>query len=549
MRPMTSNQRFQFGRFAPVLGCLLAGFMVFQFFGNATRGYIDSTSLFYWWGFQWWNPASETEHGWLILGLSAWLFWQNTRGQPVTPNDAWRGWAVAAMLGGLMVHVLGYGVQQTRISILGFLLFTWGALTLAGGARWGRAAMFPLGFMIFAIPINVLDTAGFWLRMWVIQASQTLAHWSGIEVVRSGTQLFSPDGAYQYDVAAACSGVRSLMALTALSLLVGYLNFRPWWLRLLILLLSFPFTYVGNVVRIGGIIFVAEWFGQKAGELFHEWAGFLVFVIVLGLVLLSVNLLRRVFPGAAMATGSAPAANFWSAPMTAAPAWRGPVIVVMSAMAVVAMTARFDAMPVRTDTGVLLAEDGINPVDLPGFIGTEWIGRRTEVTSVEREILPPDTGFSRRLYVALDNPRRQVFLSIVLSGRDRSSIHRPELCVEGQGWTIKGSFAHNFSTPLTDTGKLPTTVLRVERTASDGQTIVPSLLVYWFVNGERVVPSHAQRMLRGAWDRLRHGRADRWAYVLTQTDASDGEAAALARLQEVLDGTLPHFQKPAVGGR
>ncbi len=453
------------------------------------------------------------------------------------------------MLGGLAVHVLGYGVQQTRISIFGFLLFTWGLLTLAGGARWGRAAMFPLGFMIFAIPVNVLDTAGFWLRMWVIQASQTLAHGSGIEVIRSGTQLFAPDGAYQYDVAAACSGVRSLMALTALSLLLGYLNFRSWWLRVLILLLSFPFTYVGNVVRIGGIIFVAEGFGQKAGEVFHEWAGFLVFVIVLGLVLLSVNLLRRLFPRAVMTTEPVTVAAIWSAQVTATPAWRGPVIVGLAAMAVVGLTRRFDTLPVRTDAGVFLAVDGINPVDLPAFIGSDWIGRRTEVTNVEREILPPDTGFSRRLYVALDNPRRQVFVSIVLSGRDRSSIHRPELCVEGQGWTIKESFAHGFNTSLTATGQLPTTVLRVERTASDGQTTVPSLLAYWFVNGERVVPSHAQRMVRGAWDRLRHGRADRWAYVLIQTDASDGEAAALARLQEVLDGTLPRFQKPAGGGR
>jgi len=54
-------------------------------------------------------------------------------------------------------------------------------------------------------------------------------------------------------------------------------------------------------------------------------------------------------------------------------------------------------------------------------------------------------------------------------------------------------------------------------------------------------------MLRGAWDRLRHGRADRWAYVLAQTDAADGDEAALARLQAVLDGTLPAFQKPLAG--
>jgi hypothetical protein len=61
---------------------------------------------------------------------------------------------MTAMLGGLAVHLLGYAVQQTRISILGFLLFTWGVLALAGGRRWGRAAAFPLAFMVFAVPVK-----------------------------------------------------------------------------------------------------------------------------------------------------------------------------------------------------------------------------------------------------------------------------------------------------------------------------------------------------------------------------------------------------------
>jgi len=50
--------------------------------------------------------------------------------------------------------------------------------------------------------------------------------------------------------------------------------------------------------------------------------------------------------------------------------------------------------------------------------------------------------------------------------------------------------------------------------------------------------------VRDAWRRVVRGRADRWAYVLMQTDAADGEAAALARMQAVLDGTLPVFQRP-----
>lgn len=524
----------------------LAGFLLWQFWGNATRGYVDTGSMFWWWISQWLDPMAETEHGWLILGLSLWLFWRNARQEPVAPNPAMPGCALAAMVAGLALHGVGYAVQQTRISIVAALVFLWGVAVLAGGRRWGRAAAFPLAFMLFALPLNVLDTAGFWLRMWVIEASHTIAHAAGVEVVRNGTQLFAPDGSYQYDVAAACSGVRSMMALTALSLLIGYLNFRTWWVRGLILLLSFPFTYLGNVVRITGIIFAGQWFGEDAGVMVHEWAGFIVFVVVLGLVLVTSSLLRRWLPGTVAVEG-ADHYPFWPPPAETRNRQAFGVaasVIVLCALTVVAVR-RLDQMPVRTDTGVFLTEDGAAPVELPMFVGTDWIGRRAEVTQVERDILPPDTGYSRRNYVALHQPGRQVFLSIVLSGRDRSSIHRPELCVAGQGWTITGRTTETFGFPGREGESLTATILRIEHKAGDRE--IPALLAYWFVSGDRVVATHWERMLFGAWDRLRHGRADRWAYVLLQTDALDDEAAALARMREIVAGTIPHFQKPPPG--
>ncbi len=527
--------------------CGLVGFGVFQFWGNPTHGYIASDSLFYWWGFQWVNPSSETEHGWMILGLSLWLFWRNARAIPIGPNPAVPGRALVVMAAGLALHVLGYAVQQARISIIGLLVFTGGGLMLAGGRRWGRAAVFPLWFMIFAIPINVLDTAGFWLRMWVIDASYQIAHLAGIDVVRNGTQLFSPDGHYQYDVAAACSGVRSLMALTALSLLVGYLNFKSWWARTLVLLLSFPFTYVGNVVRISAIILFAQWWGQDAGMLVHEWAGFVVFVIVLGGVLATVNLLGRLVPGSLQQPGLTNA-PFWSAPTTANDFGRKQIYAVVLGAAILAvaavnLTRHFDTLPLRSDSGILLNEDGIDPVPLPAFIGVDWIGRTAPVSAIEREILPPDTGYSRRTYVALHQPGHGVFLSIVLSGRDRTSIHRPELCVTGQRWTIHGQTKHQFQLDETGALILPATLLHLVQDDPRNNRQLPALIAYWFVNSERVVATHWERMFWGAWDRLRHGRADRWAYVLVQTDAVDGEAAALSRMQEVLKGTVPEFQR------
>lgn len=210
-----------------------------------------------------------------------------------------------------------------------------------------------------------------------------------------------------------------------------------------------------------------------------------------------------------------------------------------------AAAGKLDAIQVSPQTGVRLAADGVNPVALPNFVGADWAGQDAEITAVERETLPPDTGFSRKNYVWLRDRRHWVFLSIVLSGRDRTSIHRPEICLVGQGWTILGHDRHEFR--AAGTGRLPVTLLRLEREmkSADGRAVkVPALFAYWFVGADKVVTTHAGRMLHTSIDRLRHLQAHRWAYVVVQTHALDGEPAALARMQEVLDGTLDKFQEP-----
>ena len=66
-----------------------------------------------------------------------------------------------------------------------------------------------------------------------------------------------------------------------------------------------------------------------------------------------------------------------------------------------------------------------------------------------------------------------------------------------------------------------------------------ALVAYAFIASDARVATHGERFRHDAWNRLVHGRADRWAYLLLQTDARDGESAARARLQAVLDGVLP----------
>ncbi|MGC4072302.1 MAG: exosortase/archaeosortase family protein [Nibricoccus sp.] len=530
----------------PVVVCALVGFVVFQFFGNATRGYIDTASVFVWWGTQWFDPASELEHAPLVVIVAVWLFWRNvSRDGTNGAKSEWTtrrsslqgGAAVGAMCGALALHLAGYAVQQTRVSVVALLIFVWGVLALVGGRKWARAAVFPSGFLLLAVPAGFLDAlgVGFYLRLGVTESVYQIANAMWVEVIRNGTQLFAPDGRYQYDVAAACSGIRSLMAIVALALLVGYLNFRSVWARTLVVAASLPAVFLGNVVRVGLVVLVGEWRGHAAGERLHAWSGFVVFVVVLGLLLGLVVLMKRwgkSEEGRVKGESSEEIGR-------SLPGWVASGVVVVVAGGVVALTTRLDRLPVRNSAGVKLEASGVNPVELPDFVEGRWGGRVEAVTAVEREMLPPDTGYSRKLYARLGRAQEQVFLSIVLSGRDRTSIHRPELCLVGQGWTIRGSEQRELR--LAGSGveakeRITVTLLRIEHeaVAADGKrTVVSAFFVYWFAGSDAVVATHRGMLLRGAMDRLRHGRADRWAYVVAQTLSMDGEAAAWGRIEEV----------------
>ncbi len=544
---MTSVGTRASARFWPALACALCGALVFQFVGNSTRGYIGSASLFYWWGFQWLNPGSETEHGILVLGISAWLLVRNLRAQAAPSGSRWGSLpaAAGAMAAGLLIHVLGFVAEQARVSIVGLLLFAWGVASFAGGERWARAAAFPLAFMVFAIPLNALDTAGFWLRMWVVASSARIAHAVGIGVLVNGTQLTSSGGGYNYDVAAACSGVRSLMALGALSVLIGYLRFRRRWMIAALYAASFPLIFAGNVVRIVSIVIVAQLMGQAWGDRVHEVMGFGVFAIVLGGVLLLSGVVARLRPDWAAEPAAAPGAPAQGARLEGPRSlWAVAIAIAGLSGVVAAALVHVAGLVPGSRSGIALTPDGRNPIELPIFIGSDWMGRRSDVTDFERQVLPPDTGFSRKIYVSLADPSKQAFLSIVLSGRDRTSIHRPEYCLVGQGWSIRGSFTHRFAYPGA-AGGFPATVLRVEReiSAPGGKVVVPQLFAYYFVGADVVVSTHWERIGRDAADRVLRGRSDRWAYVVVQTGDSDGEAAALGRIQAILDGTLRVFQK------
>jgi exosortase len=140
------------------------------------------------------------------------------------------------------------------------------------GPGWLRASFFPFFLFAFMIPPGSMAVPiTFRLRVWVCQIVEGICgNLFAFDIIREGTALKNPLGTYQYEVAAACSGIRSLTATLAVALIYSWLSFSSWWKRALLIAAAFPLAVLGNVVRMLTIIIAAEFGGQSAGNYVHE---------------------------------------------------------------------------------------------------------------------------------------------------------------------------------------------------------------------------------------------------------------------------------------
>jgi exosortase len=187
------------------------------------------------------------------------------------PLQAW-GPGLGLILLGLLLHAAGFAFQQPRVSIIGLFVGLYGLTGTAWGPRWLRASFFPFILFAFMVPLGTQALPiTFHLRMLVSKIVEGISHnVLTIEIVRQGTQLIDPSGRYKYEVAAACSGIRSLITTLLLAIVYGSFAFRSWWRWGLMIAAAFPLAVLGNVLRLLTIVIAAELFGQKAGSWAHE---------------------------------------------------------------------------------------------------------------------------------------------------------------------------------------------------------------------------------------------------------------------------------------
>lgn len=196
--------------------------------------------------------------------------------------------------------------------------------------------------------------------------------------------------------------------------------------------------------------------------------------------------------------------------------------------------------PVYREDGEIV---GTNAVALPESV-LDFTSKDIPVAKVVNDWLPKDTVYGQRVYEAPDGYWLQS--TVVLMGTDRTSIHKPEYCLTGQGFQVASierdaveiSQPHRYELPVVKM------ILTREATSPDGQRFKQSaLFVYWFVADDQLTADHNERMLWMARDQVTRGLLQRWAYVSCFTICNPGqERVVYSRMRDWISASVPQFQ-------
>ena len=158
-----------------------------------------------------------------------------------------------------------------------------------------RAVSFPLGYLIWMIPIPVIiyNQITFPLQLIASRLATSWLELAQVPVLRDGNILVLSN--YSLEVVEACSGIRSLMTLMALAVAYGYLVSPQRWVRYVLAVLMVPIAIFTNAIRIMVAGILAHSFGPAAAEGFlHEFSGWAIFLVALALMFGSYWILRHI---------------------------------------------------------------------------------------------------------------------------------------------------------------------------------------------------------------------------------------------------------------
>ncbi|MGA9883709.1 MAG: exosortase/archaeosortase family protein [Candidatus Acidiferrales bacterium] len=251
----------------------------------------------------WWTDP-DYGHGFFVVPFSAFVLWRSRRRwmkTEIKPNN----FGLIVMLGAIALLFLGSLGAELFTSRFSMLVLLAGMVIFLAGWKFVRAIWFPLGFLVFMIPLPVIiyNEVAFPLQLITSRFAAFLLGLAQVPVLRDGNILRFSN--YSLGVVQACSGIRSLISLIVLAVIYLHFTEPRRWARYFLIALAVPIAIISNAVRIMVAGMMAHRFGPAAAEGFlHGFSGVVIFSASLTLILtchLVLNRLGSALRGAAHA--------------------------------------------------------------------------------------------------------------------------------------------------------------------------------------------------------------------------------------------------------
>jgi exosortase len=230
-----------------------------------------------------WGIDDDMGHGYFVPVISAYIVWLKKDALAnLIPERNWWGLALIVYAAfQLYIGTLGAELFLSRTALVITMI---GAVLFLGGKKYLKELAFPLFllFLMIPIPAIVYNQITFPLQIRASEAADFALNLLNIPVLREGNILELPS--QKLDVVEACSGIRSLLTLTFLSLVYGYFFEKKAWVRAALFFSTIPIAIAANAGRVTLTGILSEVKPEYAEGFLHEFSGWVIFMIALGIM-------------------------------------------------------------------------------------------------------------------------------------------------------------------------------------------------------------------------------------------------------------------------
>jgi exosortase len=239
-----------------------------------------------------WANDGDMGHGFFVPLIAAFIIWQKREKLlAIEPKPNLWGLVVVVVGGAqLVAATLGAELFLTHTAVVVTLI---GVIWLLRGTETLKVLAFPLFLLFFMVPIPaiVYNRITFPLQLIASRMAAAALDLFGIPVLRDGNILELPH--QTLSVVEACSGIRSLLSLTFLSLVYGYFFEKRIWVRVVLFFATVPIAIIANGSRVTFTGIMTQIKPELAEGFFHESTGWVIFIVALIILVLFHQLIVR----------------------------------------------------------------------------------------------------------------------------------------------------------------------------------------------------------------------------------------------------------------